>query len=235
MPAPCALLGAVGTLAARYIGALADPARDNAMPSISARSLLAALFVPAALCMSAGARADSSYAFALLGQMVEAGHTWTWTGKLTIVLDSGADGLYDNDHIVAFDMTSTTGPSFSLSDFSFLPFQIDATVEGGRMTAIDGRHYDWPNSDATTDFSGLSVHYFRPFIDKTPETSGDAVLSPLAVPEPGAGAMLLLGLGLFAWAAARRDGAGASIDSRRADGASTPGARQIATLPVQMS
>ena len=169
------------------------------MPSMSARSFMAALlFVPAALWIPASARADATYEFSLLGQMDEAGQSWIWTGTLRIVLDSGADGLYDSDHILAFDMDSSTGPSFHLTDPSFIPFVVDAAVEDGRMTSIGGRHYGWPYPEETTDFSGLSVHYYHPLIIKTPETMGDAILIPVAVPEPGAGEMLLLGLGLAA-------------------------------------
>lgn len=170
------------------------------MPSMSARSFMAALlFGPAAaLWVPATARADATYEFNLLGQMFEAGQSWTWTGTLTIVLDSGADGLYDSDHILAFDMDSSTGPSFHLSDPSFIPFIVYADVEDGRLTSIGGRHYGWPYPEETTDFAGMSVHYYHPLIIKTPETTGDAVLVPVAVPEPGAGSMLLLGLGLAA-------------------------------------
>ena len=173
------------------------------MSSMSARSLMAALlFVPAVLWIPASARANATYEFSLLGQMFEAGQSWTWTGTLTIVLDSGADGLYDNDHILAFDMDSSTGPSFHLSDPSFIPFIVDANVEDGRLTSIGGRHYGWPYPEETTDFAGMSVHYYHPLIIKTPETIGDAILTPVAVPEPGAGQMLLLGLGLGLAAAA---------------------------------
>ena len=169
------------------------------MPSMFARSFMAALlFVSAVLCIPASARADATYEFSLLGQMTEAGQSWTWTGTLTIVLDSGADGLYDSDHFLAFDMDSSTGPSFHLSDPSFIPFIVYANVEDGRLTSIGGRHYGWPYPEETTDFGGMSVHYYHPLIIKTPETIGDAVLSPVAVPEPGAGPMLLLGLGLAA-------------------------------------
>ena len=181
------------------------------MPSMSARSFMAAcLFVPAALWIPASARADATYEFNLLGQMHESGQSWVWTGTLTIVLDSGADGLNDSDHILAFDMNSSTGPSFHLTDPSFDQFVVDADVVDGRVTSIDGRHYGWPYPEETTDFSGLSVHYYHPLIIMTPETMGDAILIPVAVPEPGAGEMLLLGLGLAAVAGGVRKRAGAA-------------------------
>ena len=66
------------------------------------------------------------------------------------------------------------------------------------MTSISGLHYGFPYPEETTDFTGLAVHYYHPLIVKTPETIGDAILFPLAVPEPDCGEMLLLGLGLVA-------------------------------------
>jgi len=177
------------------------------MPSMFVRWFVAALvFVPAALCIPASARANATYEFTLLGQVEQAGHSWDWTGTLTIVLDSAADGLYDRDHILAFDLNST-GSSFHWPPvIEFIAFDVHANVADGRMTSVSGRYYDWPIFEETTDFSGLSVHYYRPFIDKSPVTMGDAILIPVAVPEPGAGAMLLLGLGLVA--------AGAGVRSR---------------------
>lgn len=169
------------------------------MPSNATRSFIAGLMLIAtALCLPASARADSTYRFTLLGRMYQAGQSWTWTGTLRIVLDSGADGLYDSSHFLAFDMLSSTGPSFHLSDPSFIPFIVDANVDHGKLTSISGRHYGWPEPEETTDFAGLTVHYYHPLIIKTPETIGDAVLTPLAVPEPGAGPMLMLGLALAA-------------------------------------
>ena len=50
----------------------------------------------------ASARADATFQFNLSGQfdqMSVPDHFYPWTGKLTVVLDSGADGTYDNDRL----------------------------------------------------------------------------------------------------------------------------------------
>ncbi len=167
--------------------------------SMFTRSFVSPLFaMVAAFCAPSIVHADETYEFSLRGQMREAGQSWAWTGTLTIVLDTAADGLHDSSDILAFDMASTTGPSFHWPDNSFQPFDVLMDVENGMMTSVSGLHYGWPFSEETTDFTGLSVHYYHPLIIKTPETIGDAILVPLAVPEPDSGEMLLLGLGLVA-------------------------------------
>ncbi len=168
------------------------------MLSMSARCRMATLvFMLAALCVPASARADATYEFRLSGEAEQAGSSWAWTGTLAIVLDTGADGLYDNSHILSFDMNSTVS-TFNWPDTSPIPFDVFVNVEGGKMTSVSGLHYGSPVPDETTDFTGLSVHYYHPLIIKSPETIGDAILIPLGVPEPGAWEMLLLGLGLVA-------------------------------------
>ena len=168
------------------------------MLSTSARYGMATLLLMlAGLCVPASARADATYEFSLSGEAEQAGYSWAWTGTLVIVLDTGADGLYDNSHIHAFDMNSTVS-TFNWPDSSPIPFDVFVNVEGGRMTSVSGLHYGSPVPEETTDFTGLSVHYYHPLIIKSPETIGDAILIPLAVPEPGAWEMWLLGLGLAA-------------------------------------
>jgi hypothetical protein len=165
---------------------------------MSARCRMAALvLMPAVLCAPAGARADATYEFRLSGEAEQPGASWAWTGTLAIVLDTAADGLYDNSHVLSFDMNSTVA-TFDWPDGGPIPFFVFVNVAGGRMTSVGGRYYGTPDPDETLDFSGLSVHYHHPLIFKSPETVGDAILIPLAVPEPAAWQMLLLGLGLAA-------------------------------------
>lgn len=168
------------------------------MPWMSAMGRWAAmLFVLAVAGSPASASADATYKFSFLGEAEQAGHSWAWTGTLTIVLDSSADGLYDDGHVLSFDSDSTVS-SFHWPEFTFYPFDVFVDVEGGRINSVGGIHYGSFNPEETTTFTGLAVHYYHPLIIKTPETFGDAVLIPLVVPEPGVGGMLLLGLGLVA-------------------------------------
>ena len=179
------------------------------MPSMSSSRTAALVLVLAAPCVPPSARAEATYEFRLSGEAEQAGSTWAWTGSLAIVLDTGADGLYDNSHILSFDMNSTVS-TFDWPDSAPIPFDVFVNVEGGRLTSISGIHYGSPVPDETTDFTGLSVHYYHPLIIKSPETIGDAILIPLAVPEPGAWAMWLLGLGwIAAGGGARRRGTAA--------------------------
>ena len=165
---------------------------------MSARSRMAALvLVPAVLCVHASARADATYEFSLSGEAEQAGHSWAWTGTLAIVLDTGGDGLFDNSHILSFDMNSTVS-TFDWPDSGPIPFIVFVNVAGGRMNSVSGLHYGALDPEETMDFTGLAVHYDQPLIYKSPETVGDAILIPLAVPELGAWQMLLLGLGLVA-------------------------------------
>lgn len=167
------------------------------MPWMSAMGRWAASLLVLAAGFPANARADATYKFSFLGEAEQAGHSWAWTGTLTIVLDSGADGLYDDGHVLSFDADSTVS-SFHWPEVTFYPFDVSVDVADGRITSVDGNHLNSVYPEETTSFTGLAVHYYHPLIIKTPETFGDAVLIPLAVPEPGVSGMLLLGLGLVA-------------------------------------
>ncbi len=170
------------------------------MPMSASCRMAALILMPAVRCAPASAHADSTYKFRLSGEAEQPGASWAWTGTLEIVLDTAADGLYDNSHIRSFDMNSTVS-TFDWPDSGPIPFFVFVNVAGGRMTSVSGRYYGVPDPEETLDFAGLSVHYHHPLIFKSPETVGDAILVPLAVPEPGAWQMLLLGLG---WVAAGR-------------------------------
>lgn len=167
------------------------------MPTSARFPMAVLVLVPAILCAPAAVRADATYNFKLSGEADQAGHPLAWTGTLAIVLDSGADGLYDSSHILSFDLSSTVSV-VDWPDSSPIPFIVFVNVAGGMMTSVSGVHYGALDPDEITDFRGLSVHYYRPVIYKSPETVGDAILIPLSVPEPGAWQMLLLGLGLAA-------------------------------------
>jgi hypothetical protein len=181
---------------ATFLPSRSEP--GGVMPWMSVMGRWAALLLVLAVAgLPARASADATYKFSFLGEAEQAGHSWAWTGTLTIVLDSGADGVYDDGHILSFDADSTVS-SFHWPEVSFYPFDVFVDVADGRIISVDGIHYNSFYVEETTSFTGLAVHYHHPLIIKTPETFGDAVLIPLAVPEPGVSGMLLLGLGLVA-------------------------------------
>ena len=155
--------------------------------------------VVAALLGSGSARADATFRFAVSGQFDEQDGSgdvlYPWTGQLTVVLDSGADGTYGNADLVSFDMVSTN-VDFVEPSVTPIPFIADFTVADGQLTSIDAVYYDPVFPIVVTSFGGLTVSYDQPLIYFSPPTVGTAVLTPM--PEPGAWAMLLFGLALAA-------------------------------------
>ena len=169
------------------------------MAHVSTRSfgIVAALML-GVLLGPASARADATFTFAVSGtfdQLNRAGPDvfYPWTGHLVVVLDTGADGTYGNADLVSFDMASTN-VTFLQPAPGPVPFFASFTVAGGKLTSIDAVYYDESDPDIVTRFGGLTAAYDAPQIFFTPPTTGTAVLTP--IPEPGAGAMLLLGLAL---------------------------------------
>jgi hypothetical protein len=167
---------------------------------------VALVLMLAAFFASGNARADATFEFSLSGQLDQqygcqdpssctapADHFSPWTGELTVVLDSGADGMYGNPDIVSFDLVSTCC-TFQEPTFTPIPFIASFTVDDGKLTSISAVYYDPLFPIVVTSFSGLTVSYFQPLIYFTPLTVGTATLTP--VPEPDGGAMLLFGLAL---------------------------------------
>ena len=174
------------------------------MASMSIRSFAAAVvLLPAIFLAPRSAHANATFEFALSGQLqqqegcgdpgctVPGVVVFPWTGALTVVLDSGADGVYDSTDLVSFVMDSNCC-SVDEPGIDSIPFVASFTVAGGRLTSIDATSLDATFPVVVTTFSGLTVSYFQPPIFFTPETTGQAVLTP--VPEPAAWAMLVLGL-----------------------------------------
>lgn len=178
------------------------------MSTKSPLSFMLGLALLLAACLaSGGARANATFQFALSGELaaqVGCGDpscttpgevVFPWTGKLTVVLDTAADGVYDNSDLVSFDLASTCC-TFHEPAFTPLPFFASFTVADGQLTSIDAVYYDPTYWDIVTTFGGLSVSYFQPLIFFTPVTTGSAVLTP--VPEPATWAMLVAALALAA-------------------------------------
>ena len=167
------------------------------MSSKSLRFLLALMLGVSCACASANA----TFEFKLSGQFDQLSTPeliYPWTGKLTVVLDSGADGTYDNADMVSFDLVSTCC-TFHEPTVTPIPFFASFIVADGRLTSISAAYYDPIIPIVVTRFDGLTVSYDQPLIDFTPPTVGTAVLTP--VPEPAGWAMLLFGL---AWMARAR-------------------------------
>jgi hypothetical protein len=176
------------------------------MASMSTRSfgVVLALALGASLA-SGSARANATFQFTLSGQLDQIygcpdsscgsppDHSYPWAGTLAVVLDSGADGTYDNADMVSFDLASTCC-TFHEPTVTPIPFLANFTVAGGKLTSISAVYYDPIVPIVVTTFDGLTVSYYQPLIDFTPPTVGTAVLTP--IPEPAAWAMLLFGLAL---------------------------------------
>ena len=183
------------------------------MTSISTKSFGLALALMLA-AFSAGARADATFVFTLSGQQDFQECTnppsctldlvLPWMGKLTVVLDSGADGEYTNLDLVSFDLVSNLD-SFHEPIWSPIPFIARFTVADGKLTSIGAAYYYPLEPDDVTTFGGMEVYEEHPLIYFTPAVTGLATLTP--VPELGSWAMLLCGLALTVSAvrAPRRD------------------------------
>ena len=160
----------------------------------------------AALCaaMSAGvAAAPATYVFNVNGSgtQTDVPHALDWTGTLTIVTDSAADGLYAFGSLVSFDFESSLG-SF-VTDGAVDPFlQVgeEVTVANGRVTGIEGGYS--PDHYARFFFDGLSARLTVSDCDACNLLSASAVLTP--VPEPGPYVLMLSGLAVVGWARRRR-------------------------------
>lgn len=167
------------------------------MPSMSIKSFGVVLALMLGVFFASGnARADAAFAFTLSGQIDQQSDPpafYPWTGKLTVVLDTGADGVYGNADMVSFDLVSNW-VTFHEPSFTPIPFIANFTVADGKLKSIGAAYYDASDPDVVTSFGALTVSYFQPLVDFTPQTVGTATLTP--VPEPGSGAMLLFGLAL---------------------------------------
>lgn len=195
------------------------------MSTKSPLSFMLGLALLLAACLASGsARANATFQFALSGQLDQQGCgdpsctipgevVFPWTGKLTVVLDTAADGVYDNSDLVSFDLASTCC-TFHEPAFTPLPFFASFTVADGRLTAIDAVYYDPEIWDIVTRFGGLSVSYFQPLIFFTPVTTGSAVLTPVPVPEPATWAMLVAALAMAAALRGRRAALRATREAR---------------------
>ena len=172
------------------------------MASMSTKSFGLTLALLLAV-FSTSARADATFLFSLSGEQETHGcanppsctldFVTPWMGKLTVVLDTGADGAYGNADLVSFDLASNLG-SIHEPIVAPIPFDASFIVAGGKLTAIGAHYYDPTVPDDLTTFNGMNVYVNNPAHFFTPPVTGTAILTP--VPEPGIWAMLLCGLAL---------------------------------------
>lgn len=119
-----------------------------------------------------------------------------WTGVVTLVVDSAANGTFTGAGIVSLSLASSLGlasfdaTSDGLAFFSHGKTQDAAAIVNGRVASIDLSFFDPELQDIT--FSGLGVEFRR--VHTTHLGPFDAQGALVNVPEPGAYAMLLLGL-----------------------------------------
>lgn len=117
-----------------------------------------------------------------------------WTGTLSIVVDSSADGVYSDADVTSFDFRTNIG-SLTLP---FAPGSV--TVAGGRITSVNLGSY--PGDDGDYFFGGLQASYSRDF--DAPHLGSDFATGVLtAVPEPAPVTLMMLALAC-AWAARSR-------------------------------
>ena len=179
-----------------------------------ARFLAAPMIVATgALLVAPPAHADATYDLVLTGLVEHTVDCWEsvplcsgpptisypWTGMLTVVVDSSADGTYTNAAFESLTLTSNVAGGTWDADFT-------VTVGGHRVTAVAGdlpvmtAHDEeafivFDGLDAT--FAGSGMHHYGP-------TTASGSLSP--VPEARADLSLLFGLAALATVALRRRG-----------------------------
>jgi len=118
-----------------------------------------------------------------------------WTGRLKIVIDSSADGVFGDTDVTLFDLDTNT----VRMDLPYTPGSV--TVEDGRVTSVDiGGGF--PNGNGFWHASGLVVDYYDDY-DGGHEMTEYATGQLVPVPEPGSASLMLSALALAALAAGR--------------------------------
>ena len=132
--------------------------------------------------------------------------TTPWISTVTVQTVSGSDGVYSlngfppnnpaNTLTFLSLVSDTYGFVFDVSTQDTLSAILTATVQGGRVTSIDGSLFISP---AIWRFAGIEVDFNQPMFGKTGPFSGHAAM----VPEPETYALMIAGLAAGAWARRR--------------------------------
>jgi hypothetical protein len=133
--------------------------------------------------------------------------TTPWISTVTVQTVSGADGVYslngyppDNpaNTLTFLSLVSDTyGFVFDVSTHDTVNAVLTATIQGGRVTSIDGSLFISP---AIWGFSGTEVGFGQPLIGKSGPFSGQAAV----IPEPETYALMIVGLAAGALVQRRR-------------------------------
>ena len=133
-------------------------------------------------------------------------YTTPWLSTVTVQTVSGADGVYSLNGYPPDNPANTLTFLSLVSDDLDYPFDVSthdtasavltATIQGGRVTSIDGSLFISPG---IWGFSGTEVGFGQPLMGKTGPFSGQAAV----IPEPDTYALMLAGLAAGVWARRR--------------------------------
>jgi hypothetical protein len=183
-----------------------------------ARGIAAAAFA----CFAQGSFADATFTLYVLGSATHSPDSWEcitcdpgdpklqpstsqWKGTVTVVTSSGADGIYTGSDVQLVSFVSNLGTFSTPSGGSYFSAVPTVIVTDGSIESLTA---SWSlaffDRVVAVGFSGQSAWYNDPGGHHYGPTTATGLLLPTPVPEPGAYALLLAGLGVVAGAGRRR-------------------------------
>jgi hypothetical protein len=192
-------------------------------PMIRMRNAWALAAASLALLTGQAARADATYTLVLngtahhtfncweilsqcaIGPPVPPDERYAWTGTISVVVDSSADGTYaDADFLSLAFVANLGGVTLNSFEHSYPAFG-QVTVTNGLVSSLDVTDpLLFPDSPTPGGlvFSGLSATYSQPPLHHFGETDAFGTLTP--IPEPGTDGLMLAGLGCLGYVARGR-------------------------------